>query len=177
MELDNVEAKAFLFEIYSMVKGDTEAQVSMHDVGKTLGLENSEAKKIAEDLFIQGFAELKTLSGGIGITIQGLKALDVKGISQPDESMGLGDGIVLEEQGKEAVEKIIQDIKDDIAKPKTPYEQLEEMVIDIKTIEIQMLSPNPKTGVIREVFGSLHKNLSGSGQDDLVARMDILINS
>jgi hypothetical protein len=177
MELDNMEARSFLFEIYTMTNGDTEAQVSMYDAGKTLGLEEAEAGKIAEDLFIQGFAELKTLSGGIGITLQGLKALDIKVSLQQDDALNLGEGIILENQGKNAVEKIIQDIKDNIAQTKTPYKQLEEMVMDIKTIEIQMLSPNPKTGIIREVLRSLHKNLSGSGQDDLAAKIDIMINS
>jgi hypothetical protein len=177
MELDNMEARSFLFEVYTMTDGDTEAQVSMYDVGKTLGLEDTEAGKIAEDLFIQGFAELKTLSGGIGITLLGLKALDIKVSSKQDESLSLGDGIILEDQGKKAVEKIIQDIKDNIAQTKTLYKQLEEMVMDIKTIEIQMLSPNPKTSIIREVLRSLHKNLLDSGQDNLAAKMDTMINS
>jgi hypothetical protein len=177
MELDNMEARSFLFEIYTMTNGDTEAQVSMYDAGKTLGLEEAEAGKIAEDLFIQGFAELKTLSGGIGITLQGLKALDIKISLQHDASLSLGESIILEDQGKKAVEKIVQDIKDCITQTKTPYKQLEEIVMDIKTIEIQMLSPNPKTGIIREVLRSLHKNLSGSGQDDLAAKIDIMINS
>jgi hypothetical protein len=177
MELDNMEARSFLFEIYTMTNGDIETQVSMYDVGKTLGLENIEAGKIAEDLFIQGFAELKTLSGGIGITLLGLKALDIKVSSKQDESLSLGDGIVLEDQGIKAVEKIIQDIKDCLAQTKTSYEPLEEMVMDIKTIEIQMLSPNPKTSIIREILRSLHKNLSDSGQDDLAGKIDTIINS
>jgi hypothetical protein len=177
MELDNMEARSFLFEIYTMTNGDIETQVSMYDVGKTLGLENAEARKIAEDLFIQGFAELKTLSGGIGITLLGLKALDIKVSSKQDESLSLGDGIILEDQGKKAVEKIIQDIKDCLAQTKTPYEQLEEMVIDIKTIEVQMLSPNPKIYIIREVLRSLHKNLSDSTLDDIAAKTDTMINS
>ncbi len=56
-------------------EGDTEAIVSMHDVGQALGFEKTDAGKMAEALYSEGYAELKTLSGGIGITSMGLQAL------------------------------------------------------------------------------------------------------
>lgn len=61
MDLDNPEAKAFLFELYTQTKGDTKKQVSMHDVGAVLGQGKTDAGAMAEDLIIQGYAELKTL--------------------------------------------------------------------------------------------------------------------
>jgi hypothetical protein len=177
MNLDNPEAKAFLFELYTMTQGDPEAHVSMYDVGTTLGLEKDEAGTMAEDLYTQGFAELKTLSGGIGITSQGLKALDIPVAPEFDDALQLGAGPVLEDVGKEAVNTILQDIKTGIARGKQVYPQLEEMVIDIKTIETQMLSPNPKTQVIREVLRSLHTNIAASGPEDLAVKLDIIITS
>ena len=45
-----------------MAKGDPLAQVSMYEVGEFLGLEKTEAGALAEALFIEEYAELKTLS-------------------------------------------------------------------------------------------------------------------
>ncbi len=179
MTLDNPEARAYLFELYTMTQGDPKAQVSMYDVGTTLGLEKTDAGAIAEDLFIQGFAELKTLSGGIGITRQGLEELDVQADPGTDNdiSLRLGSSPVLEGQGQEAVEKILQDIKTNIVQTNLPYAKLEEVVMDIKTIEIQLLSPHPKTAVIREVLRSLHHSISASGPEDLAAKLNALIAS
>jgi hypothetical protein len=178
MEIDSPESKAYLFELYTMTGGDTDIQVSMYDVGTTLGLEQSEAGTMAENLFIQGLAELKTLSGGIGITRQGLKVLDIKPAPKPgDEFLDLGKGPVLEDKNIEAVNKILQDIKDSIASSTSAYPQIETLVIDIKTIEIQMLSPRIKTQIIREVLRSILSTLKDQGPEDLVDKLDALITS
>jgi hypothetical protein len=178
MDPVNPEAKAFLFELYTQTKGDTKKQVSTNDVGAALGLEKTAAESMAQDLIIQGYAELKTLSGGIGITIQGLELLQIKIVPESNlETMSLGSGPVLENQDKKIVEKIIQDIKDSLTQIKQTYAQQEELVIDIKTIEIQMLSPSPKTKVIREVFRSLHKNFVTFGPEDVSKALNSLIIS
>ncbi|WP_300458191.1 hypothetical protein [Desulfobacula sp.] len=178
MDLDNPEAKAYLFELYTMTQGDPEAQVSMYDVGATLGLEKTDAGTMAEDLFIQGFAELKTLSGGIGITRQGLDVLQVEGVPSPDKTvLKLGTGPVLEDQDQKNVEQVLQDIKTGLALLKQPYAQLAEIVMDIKTIEVQMLSPQPKTAIIREVLRSLHQSMAPAGPKDLAAKINSLITT
>ncbi|SDU54783.1 hypothetical protein [Desulfobacula phenolica] len=179
MNFDNPEARAYLFELYTVTQGDPKAQVSMYDVGATLGLEKTDAGAMAEDLFIRGFAELKTLSGGIGITVQGLEELDVQPdpVICNDDSLVLGKSTVLENKGQKAVEKILQDIKASLVQTSPTYEKLEEIVMDIKTIEIQMLSPRPKTAVIREVLRSLHKSISASGTEDLAVKLMAITDS
>ncbi|CCK82205.1 hypothetical protein [Desulfobacula toluolica] len=179
MNFDNPEARAYLFELYTVTQGDPKAQVSMYDVGATLGLEKTDAGAMAEDLFIRGFAELKTLSGGIGITVQGLEELDVQPdpVICNDDSLVLGKSTVLENKGQKAVEKILQDIKASLVQTSPPYEKLEEIVMDIKTIEIQMLSPRPKTAVIREVLRSLHQSISASGTEDLAVKLMAITDS
>ena len=127
------EAKAFLFELYTQTQGDTKKQVSTNDVGAVLGLENNDAGSMAQNLIIQGFAELKTLSGGIGITLQGLELLQIKIAPESSlETLSLGSGTVLENQDKKSVEKIIQELKDSLTQIKQTYAQQEELVIDIK---------------------------------------------
>ncbi|MCP3873745.1 MAG: hypothetical protein GY699_11385 [Desulfobacteraceae bacterium] len=178
MSIDNPEEKAFLYELYTMTQDDMDVQVSMYDVGSALGLEKDDASAMAENLFIQGVAELKTLSGGIGITRQGLEALDVKVAPKSNgEVLTLGTSTIIEDQGQKALEKILQEIKKCLAQTQQPYEQLEEIVIDIKTIETQMLSPTPKTAIIREILRSLHNSLKISGPKDLTAKLNGLVTS
>jgi uncharacterized protein (DUF2267 family) len=54
-----------------------------------------------------------------------------------------------------------------LAKTPTTYERLEEMVIDIKTIEVQLLSTRPKTAILRAVLGSLKEALHAAGASAL----------
>jgi hypothetical protein len=178
MDLDNPQAKAYLFELYTLTKGDPDVQVSMYDVGAVLGLEKTDAGTMAEGLFIQGYAEMKTLSGGIGITRQGLDLLQVKTVSKPNlESPGLGTGPILETRGKETLEKILQDIKEQLRQTQQTYSQLEELIMDIKTIEVQILSPRPKTNIIREVLRSLHTNSAAFESELLSNALNSLIIS
>jgi len=178
MDLDNPEAKAYLFELYTQTQGDTKTQVSMYDVGAAIGLEKTDAGAMAEDLFIQGYAEMKTLSGGIGITLQGLDLLQIKIAPEAgSDSLSLGEGPILESRGKETLEKIIQRIKDSLSRTTQTYSRQEELVMDIKTIEVQLLSPKPKTKIIREILRSLHQNFATFGSEDLSNALNSLIIS
>ncbi len=177
MTFENPEVESFLFQLYTITDGDTEANVSMYDVGEVLGLGKGDTGKLAEALYSEGYAELKTLSGGIGITMMGLKALNVSMDSADSESLSLGTDHVLTDQGRDTAEIILQEIKAVISDTKLTYAHLEELVIDIKTIEIQMLSPRPKTEVIREVLKSIHQVLDTSGPEQLNSRLNSLITS
>lgn len=176
MEIDTPELKAYLFELYTMTQGDVQAQVSMYEVGTRLGLEKAESGTQAEALLFDGYAELKTLSGGIGITRQGLEALDV--VVEPEQgtpSLHLGKGPVLEAPGKKDLEAVLKEIKQQMTLSNADYGLWEEVIMDIKTIEVQMLSPHPKTAVIREVLKSLGQCLSGKA--DLKEKLAALIAS
>ncbi len=175
MDTLNSETKAYLFQLHSMAQGDPLAQVSMYEVGEVLGLEKAESGALAETLFVGGHAELKTLSGGIGITREGLKALDMKIDYKGDEGLQLGSGPVLEIPGKESLGTMLVDIKAFMGGAGNSYVQLEEMVMDIKTIEIQLLSPRPKTDIIREVLKSIAQCLPAN--EDLKGKLDALIAS
>lgn len=181
MDIDNPEAKSYLTELCTRTQGDIGVQVSMYDVGEAIGMEKAEAGMMAEELIVQGFVELKSLSGGIGITSQGVEMVQGPAVGPrigTDTSMQLGNALVLEESGRQAVEKIVGEIRNACVQRNATYAQLEEIVIDIKTIETQMLSPNPKIAVIREVLRSLHKTLmSLNGNNALATVVDALIHS
>jgi len=179
METISTRARMFLAKLNTMTIGDPEAQMSMHEVGQALGLDKNEAGQMAETLFMAGYAELKTLSGGIGITAQGLEELGVSPVvseaASPDQT--LGDKPVLEGPCLETVTRVLDDIKAALPDKGLSYDQLNETMTDIKTIEVQLLSCRPKTSVIREVFRSLGQALDVPGFSMIKSRLDQLISN
>ncbi len=162
------EKTEFLAKLYTLTQGDTAQQHSMYDVGAHLGLEKDLAGKIAEDLIGQGLVEIKTLSGGISITMQGVEAAQsMAGPAESPSEFSLGGGAIIEAPGRTAVDHILGAIKTHFSRNTTPYDQLEELVVDIKTIETQMLSPRPKTAVVRELLRSVQQALAKAGQSDM----------
>lgn len=166
-------ATEFLTQLYALTKGDLAAQQSMHDVGAAIGLDKEQSGKVAEDLIGEGLVEIKTLSGGVGITAEGAEKIQASGApSHGTAGLSLGNGTIIKTEGRAAVDQVLAEIKTQIAQSPTPYPQLEEMVVDIKTIETQMLSPQPKAGIVREVLRSLEKTLSAAGLAELSAHVE-----
>lgn len=175
MANDDLGTRAFLFELYTQTGGDLDVQVSMYDVGTAAGLEREAVEALAQSLYIQGLAEMKTLSGGIGITAAGLKFLDIKTEPKGGKVYRLPFKKNLETADMAEVNAMIQHIKEFISGQKQDYNTLEALVIDIKCIDIQMLSPRPGTEVIRQLFISCKDNLDTAGASDLVNRLDVMV--
>ncbi len=176
MDVDSPQLKAYLYKLNEMTHADPAAQVSMYEVGEALGVENDEAGQMAETLFMGGHAELKTLSGGIGITLMGMEALGVTPAVAPGlETPALGNEIVLTDPDRNHVDTLLGDIKSGMASAKAEYQVLETLVMDIKTIEVQMLSPDPKTAVIREVLKSISQTLPEKEFPKLINRISGMI--
>lgn len=175
MELNTPEEKAFLLELHTRTGGDINAQASMYEIGQSLGLEREEAGRMAESLLIQEYAELKTLSGGMGITDKGLTALDMKPGPGAAAEFTLGKGRVLEDRGRECLDRILGEIRGAVFGSGAFCPGLEEMILDLKTIEVQLLSPCPKTSIIREVLRSIRENIRG--HKDLESRLTAMISS
>lgn len=164
MDITDAEAKSFMLELYSMTEGNTDTQVSMHDVGESLGLDRDGSSAIAEDLIIDEFIELKTLSGGIGITPKGLEALQLTGVAGVGSGLSkLSDSPFLDEEGLKTVNTLLTKVKEALASPDTSYSQLEEIILDIKTVEVHILSTRPSTPVVREILKSLAARLQVAG--------------
>ncbi|WP_457577315.1 hypothetical protein, partial [Desulfomarina sp.] len=161
--------KPFLTELYNQTGGNMEQQVSMYDIGRAIGLDKAEAGATAEEIMIQGLAELKTLSGGIAITRQGLEELGITEKTTNPEKTGLvlGDGPTVEESEKKGIADLLNEIRLATAQGNMEYELLEEIIFDIKTLEIQLLSPRPKTAVIREILLALKELMKKSGKTEL----------
>lgn len=168
--MEDIHMKSFLQQLYQMGGGDTGTDVSMYEVGDNLGLDKNDSGAMAEDLIIDGFAELKTLAGGIAITEKGLEKLGKKDAAGESGTVHdihvLGSETALDDTDRAAVLKILEEIKQ-AAGNKTGYDELEELVIDIKTIEVHLLSPRPKTSIVRSALGEIGQQMQRFGDQQL----------
>lgn len=179
MDIESPEVLAYLNQLNTMANGDPDTRVSMHEVGEVLGLDKDASGQMAETLFIGGHAELKTLSGGIGITSMGLEALGIHAPVSGEDTPVLSHEVVMTGADTRHLDVIVADIKSAMSKAEMAYEDMEALVVDLKTIEVHMLSPKPKTAVVREVLKSVHQNLENLEHDafpQLSARIAAMVS-
>lgn len=166
----------FLLELFSQTEGDVEKQASMHDVGAVLGLEKHESGSLAEELILDEIVELKTLAGGISITPKGLEMLSQEGYAVTPiagSKYNLSGQAVLTDDDKNSIQEILQELRTSVS---GDYQILEELVIDMKTIEVQLLSPNPKSVIVKEIFKSIKAKLNELKQERLVQIIAEIVN-
>jgi hypothetical protein len=75
----------FIVELYHRTQGDSSIKVSMYDIGESLGIDRKLSLRTAEELIGTGLVEIKTLSGGIGITADGVAEAQGLGASLQDK--------------------------------------------------------------------------------------------
>jgi hypothetical protein len=177
MSFKDSSRQAFLHELYNRAEGDFEGQISMYDIGADLGLENDETDALGHGLFIEGLAEMKTLAGGMGITLKGLDTLGIKVTPKNGvQYFRLGTDPILDDHGKKAVHELLDKIRANLDNKAMPFDLMEEIVINLKTIEVQMLSPNPKAIIIRETFKFINQNLKGLVLQELELALQTIIS-
>jgi hypothetical protein len=164
MDINDLNLKSYLEELYRQTAGNTEAQVSMYDLGAAIGLDKAEAGSVAEQLMVQGQVELRTLAGGISITPEGLAFLGfaVATAASAESDFSLGKGPVADDNDRRTIDRLTEEIKEALSGLSVEYDLLEEIIFDLKTIEVQMLSPKPKIAVVREIMRSLHNALAAA---------------
>ena len=178
MTFENETQKAFLLELYRSADGAAGVQRSMHTVGAAIGLDKEKASRTAEDLIGKGWVEIKTLSGGIGLTAEGITVAQDEGAgggSGGGPLAKLGKALLIAEEERTAVENMLTEIKQCIATLRSDFAQLEEMVLDVKTAEVHLLSPRAKTAVIREVLRALQPALAKAGGKETADRIGRMI--
>ena len=179
LSLDDVKEKSLLFlvELYVQAQGDPSITVSWFDIGETMGLDREASTRLAENLFGTGLAEIKTLSGGIGITADGVAEAQQLGTSitrKGDPGLVLGN-TVLNEAACQAVERIVADLKSQLCEKRLDFDSLAELMADLKSIDAQMSSPNSKTAIIRECFRSIMGVLQKTGDTDSLIPLKTLL--
>ncbi len=155
--------REFLLELYQQTNGDENRQVNSSIIGTAMGVDKPSARKLSEGLIGHGFAAVKTLSGGIGITADGMAEAQKLGAAGNKSQPILGKGPVIDKDGCQAVENALEEIKKCISQTELTYDAMAQLVMDIKTIEVQLLSPKPKTPIIKECLTDIQKVLKFAG--------------
>ena len=100
----------------------------------------------------------------------------------PAESSGdgfaeLDDAPLLNTSGRQAVEQIASELKDQTGSLGLDFDTLTEMMADLKTIDAQLGSSRPKTAIIRACLHSILAILTNSGDNKLFERIRILVGN
>ena len=159
----------FLAEAYRLTGGDLSAKVSMYDVGEAIGADRDEASMLAQELMGLSLLDVRSLSGGIGITEQGVEAVAPSGPAGGPAADRLGDGPILSGADAGIVNRVMDRVKKDAGGLGLAFDALNELMADIRTVDVQMASPRPKTAVILACFDAMATSLDETGNRDLAA--------
>ncbi len=137
-ELDET-GQQFLIQLFDQTSGDSSTQVSMYDVGEGLGLDRDTSSRVAETLIGLQLVEIRTLSGGIGISTEG--ANEVKrltgGVSHAGDSPSkLTDQPVMDSVSCECVEETAGQLKSRAGNLGLDFDGLSELMADLKTLRL-----------------------------------------
>ena len=172
--------KQFLIQLFEQTNGDASVQVSMYDIGEQLGLDRDAASKIAQDLIGDQLVEIRTLSGGIGISEDGSTLVQkLIGPIAPsvDKPTKLGDDFVLNSAGRQAITQITADLKNQAGTLGLNFDSLTELTADLQTIDAQMASSKPKTAIFKECLRSIKTALANSETGkDMGRRINALLD-
>jgi len=156
-ELDDT-GKQFMVQLFEQTRGDQTLQVSMYDIGDLLNLERDAASRVAEELMGLQMVEIRTLSGGIGISAAGSEMMQ-EFIGPLTADVGaptaLGDEPLLNSASRQALDEILMAIKDQSGSLGLDFDSLTELMADLKTIDAQLGSSRPKTAILRECLVSI----------------------
>jgi len=168
----------FMIQLFEQTRGDQSLQVSMYDIGGLLGLERDAASRVSQELIGLQMVEIRTLSGGIGISAAGSEM--VQGLIGPlaesvGESVKLGSQPLLNTAGRQALEQVVSEIKDKTGTLGLDFDSLSELMADLKSIDAQLGSSRPKTAIIKACLHSISGVLKGTTNNSLSGRISRLM--
>jgi hypothetical protein len=164
----------FFRSLFIKTGADTRKQVSMHEIGNEAGLDKSASKNVAEELMSLGLIDIRTLSGGIGLTEEGVLEAqswfaDISGISSAGTT--LGNHPVVGEKNSAVIMDILVCLKPRIGKLGMAFDDLTELLADVQSLEAQMRSSRPKSAIVRECFRSMLPVLARSNETETLSRI------
>ena len=176
-DLDDL-GQQFLIQLFEQAGGDVSTQVSMYDIGEALGMDRDTASSVAQELMGRQLAEIRTLSGGIGISADGsarIQKLMGPMTSDSSEPADLGHGPVLNSAGQQTVGQVISELKNQTGSLGLDFDTLGELMADLKTMEAQLDSSRPKTAIIRECLRSVLDVVEKAQSRQMVDRIRNLV--
>ena len=159
--------------LFIKTSGNIRVQVSMHEIGNEAGLDKSASKTVAEDLMSLGLIDIRTLSGGIGLTEEGVLEAQNRfaDIAGGGTGIKMGNHPVVSEKVGAAITDILNDLKPRIGEFEMAYDDLAELLADIQTLEAQMCSSKPKTAIVRECLRSMQPLLTRANASKTLFRI------
>ena len=176
-EIDDT-GREFLLQLYQKANGDPAVQISMYDLGEQLGLDRQAASRVAEQLIALQLVEIVTLAGGIAISNDGLKEIQATfgDLTATGETVTqLGAEPILDQTRSQAVAGVMDQIKAQAGNLGLEFETLGELMADLKTIDVQLQSPRPKTAIIKECLRSVKDTVEGRSPGDSLAKISGLL--
>ncbi len=170
--------QTFLRALYEKTGGNAAAQASMYEIGEAMGLDRSASSRTAEELMGWDMAEVRTLSGGIGITQEGLAEIHKMGGGQAatgSDGFTLPEAPVMDDDSVKALETEMLELKRRTPGLGLDFDVLSEIMTDMKCLEVQLTSPKPKTALIRECLRSTEGALKDAGEKDAAAKISALL--
>jgi len=176
MSLDQLgkDALDLLLHLYRQCGGNSSVQVSMYEAGASLGLDREASSRTTEDLIGWEMVEIRTLSGAVGISERGIREIENSGLAGSEETNSLGDfgkHPIIDDTARQSVEQITAEVKSRAGSLGLDFERLSEVMADLKTIDAQLDSPQPKTAVVRECFRSLKAALDSAETKETADRI------
>ena len=180
VNIQEIQKKRFQYleKLYLDTNGDEFETRDHLKLGEELGFSESETSRIYDYLFGEGLIAPVDLGGSIGITHKGIVEIELS-LSEPDKPTKyfpptniihvehmIGSQI---QQGTnqsyqsfsyslndfDSIIKFVSDLKSKLTELKFDTESQEEIESDITTIESQIKSPHPKSGIIKECLISM----------------------
>ena len=176
-ELDE-SGQQYLIQLFEQTNGDTAAQVSMYDVGEGLGMDRDTSARVAEILIGLQLAEIRTLSGGIGISAEGAAEVNslMGGALPTGETPGrLSDQPIMDAPSCQAVEQVADALKNETSGLGLDFDGLSELMADLKTIDAQLGSARPKSAIIRECLRSIKALLEAQSESASLLKVKQLL--
>jgi len=176
-ELDE-SGQQFLIQLFEQTRGDTSAQVSMYEVGENLGMDRDSSSQVAQNLIGLQLVEIRTLSGGIGISTEGVDEVKslMGGAALTGESHHkLTDQPIMDQSSCQAVEQAAGELKTKAGNLGLDFDSLSELMADLKSIDAQLSSSRPKTEIIRECLRSLKATLEGIAENESLVKVRSLL--
>lgn len=165
----------FLLKLHEATRGDLGVQVSMHQIGAMIGLGRPDVDRVTSELMGWQLVEIRTLSGGIGITDEGVQTARKLGAGDAEsgpEGTRLGQAPILNGEIRKCCEDLAARLKAGSDGFRLPFDAMSEFVADINTISAQLASPRPMTAVFRESFRGISELLKKSGAADKASEID-----
>jgi hypothetical protein len=156
-ELEQID-RQYLQQLYDYTKGDGSVQASMYEIGEAVGLDRDASSQVAQTLIGLNYVEIKTLSGGVGISHEGIAAIEGAGgaaAATAEVSRGLSNKKILSPTDLEAIDQVCGFLKKEAGALGLEFDDLTELIADLRTIDAQLVSSRPKTEIVRACFRSI----------------------